>query len=229
MMEKDVAIVTGISRGYGRAITEGLLSEGWHVVGDARDASSLTSLLDDYGGRHLSVLAGDIQVDEHLKALVALAREHGVLRLVVNNAGLLGPSPLPLLRDLSPRDLEALFSVNVAAPLRLIQLAMPALPVGGVVINVSSDAAVESYPGWGAYGATKAALDALTGVLAAENPDLRFYALDPGDMRTDMHQEAFPEEDISDRPDPRASVPAVIVLAEGTKKSGRYRASDLMA
>jgi NAD(P)-dependent dehydrogenase (short-subunit alcohol dehydrogenase family) len=147
---------------------------------------------------------------------------------VVNNAGGLGPSPLPPLESYPLAELEALYRVNVLAPLRLFQLARPLLSERAAILNVTSDAAVEAYEGWGGYGSSKAALEQLTAVLAAEQPDLRVYAVDPGDMRTRMHQDAFPGEDISDRPPPEESVPGLLALIEGELPSGRYRAAELV-
>ena len=161
-------------------------------------------------------------------ALVVAAIDAGPLRLLVNNASRLGPSPQPRLADYLAADLRAVYTTNVFAPLALIQAALPALTGnGGGIVNITSDAAVEPYEGWGGYGSSKAALDQLTAVLAAEEPSLRCYAFDPGDMRTDMHQQAFPGEDISDRPEPETVVPALLRLIDERPPSGRYRASDL--
>lgn len=220
-----VAIVTGISRGFGKAVASVLLDDGWIVVGDARDAAGLAELPPN---DRLEAVAGDITDDAHLEDLCARAAARGPIRLVVNNAGGLGPSPLPRLLDVDPDALRELFAVNTVAQLRLVQRAVPRMDDGAVVVNVTSDASVEHYEGWGAYGATKAALDLLTGVLAAETPTIRFYALDPGDMRTAMHQAAFPGEDISDRADPEQRAPAVLTLAQGDLPSGRYRAEQLL-
>lgn len=165
--------------------------------------------------------------EHHRRALVAAAGPR--LDALVNNASTLGPTPLPALRDLDVAALAEVLAVNALAPLRLVQLARPVLVGAACVVNVSSDAGVEAYPGWGAYGASKAALDHLSRTLATEEPDLRVYAVDPGDMRTAMHQGAFPGEDISDRPDPSVPVPALVALLEGERPSGRYRAEDLLA
>ena len=220
----SVAIVTGVSRGFGKAVVQVLLDAGWHVVGDARDVSAVQMS----GAENLDVLAGDILDEAHLQELVERARDRGGLDLLVNNAGALGPSPLPRLRDVEPAVFAELFRVNTVAQLRLIQLALPVLADGACVVNVTSDAGVEHYEGWGAYGATKAALDLVTGVLGVEVPGVRWYALDPGDIRTDMHQAAFPGEDISDRADPADRAPAVLRLVEGSLPSGRYRAEELL-
>ena len=153
----------------------------------------------------------------------------GAIDLVVNNASALGPSPLPALAGLPLGELRRVLEVNLIAPLALVQEALPRLRPGAAILDVTSDAAVEPYEGWGAYGASKAALDQLTAILGAEHPGLRIYAVDPGDMRTQMHQDAFPGEDISDRPPPEDSVPGLLALIEGDRPSGRYRAAELIA
>jgi NAD(P)-dependent dehydrogenase (short-subunit alcohol dehydrogenase family) len=219
-----VALVTGISRGFGNALAVSLAQAGWHVIGDARDATALVRLGAEC--ENIVTVPGDIADSAHLEMLRDRAAEIGPIDLLVNNAGGLGPSPLPRLADADVEALEALIKVNVLAPLVLIQLCLPAMARDGVIINISSDAAVAAYEGWGMYGATKAALDQVTAVLAAEADDVRFYALDPGDMRTDMHQAAFPGEDISDRPEPVASVPAVFALVSGEHAPGRYKVGD---
>ena len=227
---RSVAIVTGISRGYGKAVADSLLSSDWSVVGDGRDEIALTAAVSHLGGgERLKSLHGDVRDEDHLQGLVSRAVSMGPLELVVNNASTLGPTPLPQLADLTQDDLAETFRVNTLAPLRLLQVALPELEAnGGAVINITSDASVEAYEGWGGYGASKAALDHLTSVLAVENPKISFYSLDPGDMRTDMHQAAFPGEDISDRPLPEVSAPAVTRLALDRPPSGRYRAVDLL-
>jgi NAD(P)-dependent dehydrogenase (short-subunit alcohol dehydrogenase family) len=175
-------------------------------------------------------VAGDVTDPDHRQLLVETARAHGGAELVVNNASTLGPSPLPALSALGLGAVERIYRTNVLAPLALTQLTLPMLRHrNGVLVNVSSDAAVEPYAGWGGYGSSKAALDQLTRILAAEEPTIAVYAFDPGDMRTDMHQAAFPGEDISDRPDPETVVPAVLRLLEQRPASGRYRASELLA
>jgi NAD(P)-dependent dehydrogenase (short-subunit alcohol dehydrogenase family) len=173
----------------------------------------------------VSAVPGDVADVWHRGALVEAAGER--IDLVVNNASALGPSPLPALAEYPLAALEEVYRVNVLGPLGLIQIALPRMSEGGRILNISSDAAVEPYEGWGGYGSSKAALDQLTRVLAAERPDLRIYAVDPGDMRTRMHQDAFPGEDISDRPPPEASVPGLLALVEGDLPSGRYLAREL--
>ena len=227
-----VAIVTGASRGFGRAVTVALLDRGWAVVGDARRASELKTIAAELDSSQLIALPGDVTEASHRDALVAAAIEAGPLRLLVNNASRLGPSPQPALVDYPESELWAVYQTNVFAPLALIQAALPALTAnGGVIINLSSDAAVEPYPGWGGYGSSKAALDQLSAVLATEisaAPTVPVYAFDPGDMRTEMHQAAFPGEDISDRAEPEAVVPALLRLLDTRPVAGRYRAADLV-
>jgi NAD(P)-dependent dehydrogenase (short-subunit alcohol dehydrogenase family) len=223
-----VAIVTGISRGLGRALALRLAREGWRVVGDGRDRDALARTRAAAPPGTVTALAGDVTDPAHRARLVAEAVDLGGIDLVVNNASALGPSPLPALAATPPEALARVLAVNVVAPLALVQEALPALAArGGRIVDVTSDAAVEPYAGWGAYGASKAALDQLTAILAAEHPGLRIYAADPGDMRTDMHQAAFPGEDIGDRPPPEASLPGLMRLVLGDLPSGRYRVAAL--
>jgi NAD(P)-dependent dehydrogenase (short-subunit alcohol dehydrogenase family) len=225
-----VALVTGGSRGLGRAFTISLVRHGWHVVIDARDPVRLTELVAQIEIPHaVTAVPGDVRDPRHRLRLAAAVAEAGGLDLLVNNASVLGPSPQPHLADYSLEVLEQVYAVNTLAPLALFQALLPQLARrGGRVVNVSSDAAVEPYPGWGGYGSAKAALDQLTAVLAVEHPNLRVYAFDPGDMATDLHQQAFRGEDISDRPSPEHVIPALLALAEGDLPSGRYRAADLL-
>jgi len=224
-----VAIVTGASQGFGRAVATDLAEDGWGLVIDGRRAH----LLYEAGqalealGAPVRAVAGDVTDDGHRAALVEAAEGLGGLDLVVNNASTLGPSPLPTL-DRYPLDaLARVYQVNVLAPLALVQAALPLLRRSkGTVVAVSSDAAVEAYEGWGGYGSSKAALDQVHRVLAAEQPDLRVYQFDPGDMRTEMHQAAFPGEDISDRPGPESAVPPLRRLLDSGAPSGRYRADQ---
>ncbi|HET8616415.1 MAG TPA: SDR family oxidoreductase [Actinomycetales bacterium] len=225
------ALVTGASRGLGLALTRRLLALGWDVTVDARDRARLEeSLSDAPGPGRLTVVPGDVADAEHRHALAAAARSRGQLHLLVNNASVLGPSPQPGLAEYPLETLRSVYEVNVFAPLSLSQLLLPALArVGGTIVNVSSDAAVEAYPGWGGYGSAKAALDHLSAVLAVEHPDVRVLALDPGDMATDLQQQAFPGEDVSDRADPESVVPVLLQLVEDRRPSGRYRVADLAA
>lgn len=220
-----LALITGASRGLGRAIARGLAERGWSLVLDARGPDALDKVVRDLPSA--VALPGDIADPRHRDELAAAVTRAGRLDLLVNNASYLGPSPQPLLADYPLEELERVYRVDVLAPLALTQRVLPLLADGATVINVSSDAAVEAYEGWGGYGSAKAALDHLSAVLAAERPALSVYAFDPGDMRTEMHQQAFPDEDISDRPEPETVVPAVLRLLETRPPSGRYRASEL--
>jgi len=224
-----VALVTGASRGLGHALTTELVRRGWHVVVDGRDAGRLAesvAVLAHAGS--VTAVPGDVVDPAHRQELVEAVAAAGGLDLLVNNASELGPSPQPPLAHYPLDVLERVFAVNTFAPLALCQLLLPHLEHrGGRVLNVSSDAAAEAYEGWGGYGSAKAALDQLTAVLAVENPTLRVYAVDPGDMATDMQQRAFPGEDISDRPAPETVVPALLGLIEGDLPSGRYVRKEL--
>ena len=221
-----IALITGASRGLGRAAAQALARRGWSLIADARRADDLAAAM--RGLADVVTIPGDVTDPGHRADLAAAVGRAGGLDVLVNNASRLGPSPQPLLRDYPLDELARVYESNVVAPLALIQLlTAPLAAAGGTIVNVSSDAAVEAYPGWGGYGSSKAALDQLTAVLAAEEPSLRCYALDPGDMRTDMHQQAFPGEDISDRPEPETVIPALLRLLDERPPSGRYRASDL--
>jgi NAD(P)-dependent dehydrogenase (short-subunit alcohol dehydrogenase family) len=217
-----VAIVTGASRGLGLALTRSLSERGWRLVVDARDGRALERAVNGLPG--VTWLPGDVSDDWHRQALVETAGEH--IDLIVNNASTLGPSPRPALADYPVGELAEVYAVNVLAPLALVQLALPRLAEGAAIVNVTSDAAVEPYAGWGGYGSAKAALDQMTAILAAEQPALRVYAFDPGDMRTELQQQAFPGEDISDRPPPEESLPGLLELIDGTRPSGRYLAAE---
>jgi NAD(P)-dependent dehydrogenase (short-subunit alcohol dehydrogenase family) len=219
------AIVTGASRGLGFALADALADRGWRLVIDGRDGAALERAAARLRDRtDVVALAGDVADQWHRQALVDAT---GPVDLLVNNASRLGPSPQPPLATYPLDELEHVYRVNVLAPLALTQLALPRLAEGARVVNVTSDAAVEPYEGWGGYGSSKAALEQLTAILGAEHPELRVYAVDPGDMNTRMHQEAFPGEDISDRPPPEASVPGLLALIEGDLPSGRYAARAL--
>jgi NAD(P)-dependent dehydrogenase (short-subunit alcohol dehydrogenase family) len=223
-----LAIITGSSRGLGLALARALAARGWALVIDARGAHELERAARRLGTiTEVVALPGDVADDWHRGALIDAAGDQ--IDLLVNNASLLGPSPQPPLADYPLDVLERVYQVNVLAPLALSQLALPRLRDGGVIVNVTSDAAIEPYAGWGGYGSSKAALDQLSSILAQEHPALRIYAVDPGDMRTRMHQEAFPGEDISDLPPPEDSVPGLLRLIEGDLPSGRYQARELVA
>jgi NAD(P)-dependent dehydrogenase (short-subunit alcohol dehydrogenase family) len=224
-ISQPTALITGASRGLGRALAGALAARGWRLLVDARTPGSLAAELPG-----AAVVAGDVTDPGHRDALAAAAGMLGRLDLLVNNASDLGPSPLPALAHYPLDALRRVYETDVVAPLALVQLLAPQLrAAGGIVVNVSSDAATGPYPGWGGYGSAKAALDQLSAVLAAEEPGLRVYAVDPGDMRTGMHQAAFPGEDITDRPEPAAVVPALLRLLDARPPSGRYRAADWAA
>ena len=225
-----VAVITGASRGLGLALASSLAARRWDLVVDARGGDALAEATAGFmGDGRVVAIAGDVADPGHRAALVDAARTLGGLDALVNNASSLGPSPLPRLAELPLDALDAVLRVNVAAPLALIQSALPLLAAGGRIVNVTSDAGVEGYEGWGGYGASKAALEQMSRVLAAEHPELRVYWVDPGDMNTQMHQDAYPGEDISDRPAPETSVPGLLALLEGTLPSGRYVARQLVA
>lgn len=224
-----VAVITGGSQGLGLALARGLAEEGWRLVIDARRPDRLATAAAELATRtEVAALAGDVSEPAHREALAAAAADLGPVRLLVNNASTLGASPLPRLAEVDPEVLRRTFEVNAVAPVALVQALLPHLAPGATVLDITSDAAVEAYEGWGAYGASKAALEHLTRTLAAEHPDLRVLAVDPGDLRTEMHQDAFPGEDITDRPTPDTVVPALLDLVAGDAASGRYRAPALV-
>jgi NAD(P)-dependent dehydrogenase (short-subunit alcohol dehydrogenase family) len=218
-----VGIVTGASRGLGLALTRALAEHDWRLVVDARGAEALERAVAGLDG--VVAIPGDVADAGHRRALVQAAGDR--IDLLVSNAGLLGPSPLPALAAYPLPELVRVYEVNVLAPLALAQEALPRLAQGAAILNISSDAAVEPYAGWGGYGSSKAALDQLTAIFAAEQPQLRVYSVDPGDMRTQTYQEAFPGEDISHVPPPEESIPGLLALIEGSFASGRYRAREL--
>ena len=223
------ALITGASRGLGLALARRLAEEGWTLIIDARGQRDLEAARAELAKRtRVVAIPGDVRSEEHRRALAGAAREAGGLDALVNNASILGPSPQPALLDYPIGVLEEVYRANTIAPLALIQALRRELKQGARIINVTSDAAVEPYEGWGGYGSSKAALEQLSNILAAENPDLRVYWVDPGDMRTRMHQEAFPDEDISDRPLPEESVPGLVELLVGDLPSGRYELRALI-
>jgi NAD(P)-dependent dehydrogenase (short-subunit alcohol dehydrogenase family) len=225
MTSTPVALVTGASQGLGRALVHSLTERGWRIVMDARNPAHLAEAATALPSA--VAIAGDVTDLSHREALASAVHVLGRLDLIVNNASDLGPSPLPTLAEYPLDALRTVYETNVVAPLALLQRLLPDLRAsGGTVLNISSDAAVEPYEGWGGYGSSKAALDHVSAILAAEEPALRVYAVDPGDMRTDMHQRAFPGEDISDRPLPETAVAALLRLLDVRPASGRYRAAD---
>jgi NAD(P)-dependent dehydrogenase (short-subunit alcohol dehydrogenase family) len=219
-----IGIVTGASRGLGLALGRTLSERGWNLVVDARTRGPLEAAWADVPG--VVAVPGDVSDPDHRRALVEAAGSP--IDLLVNNASVLGPSPQPALDAYPLNVLRRVYEVNVIAPLALLQLVLPHLAPGARIIDVTSDAAVEPYSGWGGYGSSKAALDQASAILAAEHPEVRVYAVDPGDMRTQLQQEAFPGEDISDRPPPEESIPGLLALIEGELPSGRYQARELV-
>lgn len=223
------ALITGASRGLGLALARRLARDGWTLIIDARGPEALEAARARLAElSRVVAIPGDVTDEEHHQALAEAARDAGGLDALINNASILGPSPQPYLLDYPLDILEKVYRANTLAPLALIQAVRHELKSGARILNVTSDAGVEPYPGWGGYGPSKAALEHLSAILAAENPSLRVYWVDPGDMRTRMHQEAFPGEDISDRPLPEESVPGLIELLTGDLPSGRYEARTLM-
>ena len=226
-----VALVTGASRGLGLALARRLAEDHWSLVIDAQGAEALEAARAELAEiTDVVAIAGTVADVRHRRHLVEAAIGLGGIDLLVNNASVLGPSPQPNLADYPLDTLRQVFEVNVIAPIALIQHALPLLRrTSGTIINVPSDAGVEGSEGWGGYGSSKAALEQASRVLAAEEPSLHVYWVDPGDMRTQMQQEAFPGEDISDRPLPEDSVPGIIELISTRPPSGRYSAKAVLA
>ena len=223
-----VAVITGASQGLGRALATALARSGWTIVADARDGRRLDAAIAALPGRGHVAVPGDVSDSWNRGALAATAADLGGADLLVNNASTLGASPLPSFADLEPGTYARILEVDVVAPMALTALLLPQLRTRqGRVLNITSDASVEAYETWGGYGSAKAALDHASRVLAAEEPGLRVYAVDPGDLRTALHQDAFPGEDISDRPEPETVAPTLVALVGSDLPSGRYRAADL--
>lgn len=223
--QQPTALITGASRGLGFALASALAQRGWNLIIDARGKGALEQAAAELSQWTLVIaIPGDISDPAHRLALANAASRAGGLQAVFNNASTLGASPMPALLDFPLETLETVFRVNVLSGLGLLQALKPLLPAGACVINVTSDAGVEAYSGWGGYGASKAALEQMSAILTLENPHWRVYWVDPGDMRTEMHQQAYPGEDISDRPLPEESVPGFIHLLEAGLPSGRYQA-----
>jgi NAD(P)-dependent dehydrogenase (short-subunit alcohol dehydrogenase family) len=230
---RPIALITGASRGLGLALARALAERGWHLILDARGAAALEAVRAELAAlTSVTSLAGDIADPAHRLALAVAAHAAGGLDAVINNASTLGLSPQPPLLDFPTETLQQVYAVNVVAPLALLQAVRAVLKPGARLINVTSDAGVQPYPGWGGYGSSKAALEQLSAILAEENPQWRVYWVDPGDMQTQMHQDAYPGEDISDRPLPETVVPGFLALltpnAEAAPASGRYAARDLV-
>lgn len=222
------ALITGSSRGLGLALARQLAQNDWGLILDAREPNALEQVRTELAGQtNVIAISGSVTDESHRKALANSARKIGGLDVLVNNASFLGASSQPHLLDYPIDVLEQVYRTNVIAPLALIQIFYPSLKPNACIINVTSDAGVEAYGGWGGYGSSKAALEHLSHIFAEENPALRVYWVDPGDMRTQMQQEAFPDEDISDRPLPEESVPGLMALIDGSLASGRYKAREL--
>jgi NAD(P)-dependent dehydrogenase (short-subunit alcohol dehydrogenase family) len=223
------ALITGASRGLGLALARQLALDGWTLIVDARGADALETARAELAQlSRVTALSGDVTDPAHRQQIAAAAQAAGGLDAVVNNASILGPSPQPNLLDYPLDVLEQVYRANVIAPLGILQAVRPHLKPAARILNITSDAGVEPYAGWGGYGSSKAAFEQLSAILAAENPSWKVYWVDPGDMRTQMHQEAFPDEDISDRPLPDVSVPGLVALLTGDYPSGRYQARTVL-
>jgi NAD(P)-dependent dehydrogenase (short-subunit alcohol dehydrogenase family) len=232
MTDQRVALITGASQGLGFSLAQALAARGWDLVIDGRDPGRLAAAVDTLSASGATVhpVAGDVADGAHRRRLADEVAGAGRLDVLVNNASELGPSPLPDLRNYDIAALAHVYQVNLIAPLALTQLVIGELVRNqGCVVNITSDAAVEGYRGWGGYGSSKAALEQLSHVLSVEETGLRVYWVDPGDLRTQMHQDAFPGEDISDRPLPEVAVPGLVALIDGHLASGRYRAQEVAA
>ena len=222
------ALITGASRGLGLALARALAVRGWQLIINARGVTALEAARAELAlYTTVTAIAGDVSDPAHVRDLAAATADG--LDLVVNNAGILGPSPQPALRDYAPHHLLEVYRINVVAPIAIVQAVYGVLRPNAAMINITSDAAIEAYAGWGGYGSSKAALEQLSAVFSAENPHIRTYWVDPGDMQTAMHQAAFPNEDISDRDLPEVSIPGLMKLILGNYPSGRYKAKAMEA
>jgi NAD(P)-dependent dehydrogenase (short-subunit alcohol dehydrogenase family) len=229
-MTTKTVLITGASRGLGLALARALAEDGWQLILDARGADALQTAAAELAKiTQVTAVPGDVADPNHRQALAEAANAWGGLDAIINNASILGLSPQPALLDYPLEALADVYRINVLAPLALLQAVRPYLKSQARIINVTSDAAVNAYEGWGGYGSSKAAFEQMTAVLAAENPEYRFYWVDPGDIRTQMHQEAFPDEDISDRPLPEVSIPGFLALINGNWPNGRYQAQSMLA
>lgn len=231
MTNNKTALVTGASKGLGYALAESLAHKGWNLLINARNAKKLLEAKNQLSQfTNVIAISGDVRDELHLLQLTeAVQANQWQLNLVVNNASALGISPMPYLLDHSIDDLHIIIHTNMIAPISLLQKVKPFLADNATIINISSDAGAEAYENWGAYGGSKAGLDHMTTILGKENPQYRIYAFDPGDMRTDMHQAAFPGQDISDRLLPaEKAVPAINLLIENDFPNGRYTTSQLL-
>jgi len=225
------ALVTGASAGLGLALSSALAQRGYRLVIDAREGGRLEAARQALSAHtEVTAILGDIGEGSHQGALTNAVATLGELNVLVHNASTLGPTPLRPMHELAAHELAAILAVNTVAPNELTRRLLPWLTVAhATVVAISSDAATHAYQTWGGYGASKAALDHLVGTWTVEHPDISWYAVDPGDMRTDMQQAAFPGEDISDRPLPEAVVPAFLrLLQERRPPSGRYQARELL-
>jgi NAD(P)-dependent dehydrogenase (short-subunit alcohol dehydrogenase family) len=210
--EKGIALITGASKGLGFVLADFLATRGYHVILTARHEDQLEAAAGQIGVGQpaITTLTGDVTDPDHRRQILESVRQYGRLDILVNNASTLGPLPMPDLTSYPLEGLRRAFEVNTLAPVALVQLLQPFLATGqGLVVNLSSDAAVGAYQGWGGYGASKAALDLISQTLAKElqTENIAVVSVDPGDMRTAMHQAAFPGEDISDRPLPETTLP----------------------
>ena len=225
---RQTALITGASQGFGRALARAMAFKGWNLIIDARGAEALRAVEVELAVKtEVIAIAGDVTDVEHRQELVQAAKKLAGVDVLINNASALGPSPLPRLLEYPLEGLMSVYRTNVLAPLAMIQALGEQLGESARIVNISSDAAIEGYEGWGGYGSSKAALDQLSRVLAAEHPQWKVYSVDPGDMRTAMHQAAFPGEDISDRPLAEESVPGLLPLIDGAFPSGRYKAEEI--